>query len=169
MLPLVLTLPLLALVACGNEIQPQPVAASGSTLCLADYQRCVNPILDTAINGRTGTATCSAGGCHSQNTGSGGAFKIYPGATADSPEIRANFFSARSFANLDDPPSSRLLQKPTAGRSASVGGHAGGDIFPNTSDPCHAAIQQWIRTRVDSETAPVCGSCVAVDLSRCGF
>ncbi len=154
---------------CGNTVNPQPVEASGSTLCVVDYEVCVNPIFDAAINGRTGVATCSAGGCHSQASGSGGAFKINPGAPTGSPEMMANYFSARSFANLDDPPGSRLLQKPTAGRSAAIGGHAGGDIFPGTSDACHAVIQNWISTRVDDANAAVCGSCVPVDTSTCGY
>ena len=83
--------------------------------------------------------------------------------------MMANYFSARSFANLDDPPGSRLLQKPTAGRSAAIGGHAGGDVFPGTTDECHAVIQNWIATRVDNDNAAVCGSCVPVDPSTCGY
>lgn len=155
--------------ACGNTVNPQPIDATGSTLCMVDFETCVNPILDAAIQGRTGPATCSAAGCHSQQSGSGGAFKIHPGAAPGSPEIRANFFSARSFANLDDPPSSRLLQKPTAGRSAAIGGHAGGDIFPGTSDACHAVIERWIATRVEADDASVCGSCAPVEVSTCGY
>lgn len=166
--PLVLAGSLL-LAGCGNTVNPQPEDATGSTLCVVDFETCVNPIFDAVINGRTGNATCSAGGCHSQATGSGGAFKIHPNAAMGSPEMQANFFSARSFANLDDPPSSRLLQKPTAGRSAAIGGHAGGDIFPNTSDVCHATIERWIANRVDNENASVCGSCTAPDLTNCGY
>lgn len=164
-----LLLGLALLAGCENQITPQPLSATGSTLCLADYQRCVNPVFDAVISGRTGPATCSAGGCHSQTNGSGGAFKVYPGAAPDSAELRANFFSARAFANLDDPASSRLLQKPTAGRSAAIGGHAGGDIFPGTSDVCYLAVRQWIANRVDSETASTCGSCVPPELSACGY
>ncbi|TDU32015.1 hypothetical protein DFR24_1403 [Panacagrimonas perspica] len=159
----------LLLGGCDNTVNPQPVEASGSTLCVVDYEVCVNPIFDAALNGRTGVATCSSGGCHSQASGSGGAFKIHPGATTGSAEMMANYFSARSFANLDDPPGSRLLQKPTAGRSAAIGGHAGGDIFPGTTDECHAVIQNWIATRVDDANASVCGSCVPVDVSTCGY
>jgi hypothetical protein len=155
--------------ACGNQITPQPVTASGSALCYADYQTCINPILDASINGRTGAATCSAGGCHSQASGSGGAFKIFPGAQPDSAEMLANYFSAQSFANLDDPPSSRLLQKPTAGRSAAIGGHAGGDIFPGADDACHAAMLQWIANRVDDPAAAVCGACSAPAIASCGY
>jgi hypothetical protein len=152
-----------------NNVSDQPVQASGSSLCLSDYQRCVNPIFDAVIQGRTGPVTCSAGGCHSQATGSGGAFKIFPNAQAGSTQMLANFFSAESFADLNDPPNSRLLQKPTAGRAASVGGHAGGDIFPSTSDACHVAIQNWISNRVDDPNAAACGTCVAPDISTCGY
>jgi len=159
----------LLMAGCDNTVNPQPVEASGSTLCVVDYEVCVNPIFDAALNGRTGVATCSSGGCHSQASGSGGAFKIHPAAATGSPEMMANYFSARSFANLDDPPGSRLLQKPTAGRSAAIGGHAGGDIFPGTTDECHAVIQNWIATRVDDANASVCGSCVPVDVSTCGY
>jgi len=154
----------LLLQAC-NQVTPQPVQASGSTLCLSNFERCVNPILDAAINSRTGPVTCSAAGCHSQASGSGGAFKIFPNPAPGSNESLANFFAARAFANLDNPPTSRLLQKPDADSVP----HAGGDIFPNSSDACHSAIQRWISERVDTENSAACSSCTVVAATSCGF
>ena len=53
-----------------NNVSDQPVQASGSSLCLSDYQRCVNPIFDAVIQGRTGPVTCSAGAiCQASDEG----------------------------------------------------------------------------------------------------
>lgn len=158
-------LSLVALAGCGNTITPQPVQANGSTLCISDFERCVNPVFDAVINGRTGPATCAAAGCHAQSSGSGGAFKIYPKPAPGSTESMANFFSARAFADLNNPPASRLLQKPDADGIP----HAGGDIFPNSSDVCRAAITAWISNRVDDENAPSCGSCTVPATASCGY
>jgi hypothetical protein len=159
----------LLLGACGNEVTPQPVAASGGSLCLADFTNCVDPIFDATLHAQTGTVTCSAGGCHAQSTGSGGAFKIYPDAEPGSSEMMSNFITAESFADLNDPPDSLLLEKPTAGENNTIGGHAGGNIFPNASDPCHVAIQTWISNRVSDPNAAVCGACTAPVISTCGY
>jgi hypothetical protein len=167
----ILLVPLLAvlLASCMQQATPAPVQGTGSTLCYVDYQKCINPIFDATLQGQTGPVTCSAGGCHSQATGSGGAFKIYPNAQNDSTEMQANFYSARAFANLDDPMNSKLLLKPDAtGRLFGVG-HAGGNIFPTDSDACHVAIQTWISNRVDDQNAASCGICTAPDLSTCGY
>jgi predicted CxxxxCH...CXXCH cytochrome family protein len=153
----------------GSPVTPAPVQASGSSLCFPDYQKCVSPIFDATLQGESGVVTCSAAGCHSQATGSGGAFKIYPNAQADSAEMQSNFFSAQSFADLDDPADSKLLLKPSVmGRSQGVG-HAGGNIFPSPSDACYIAIKTWISNRVDDPNSPVCGMCVAPVLSSCGY
>ncbi|MEJ2514327.1 MAG: hypothetical protein P8080_04640 [Gammaproteobacteria bacterium] len=157
------------LAGCGGEAEPQPVAESGSTLCVADFASCVNPIFDEVINGRTGQATCASSGCHDVNAGSGGAFKIFPRAEPDSPEMMANFFAAKAFANLDDPPQSKLLLEPLQGVFSITGTHTGGDIFPNEADPCYAALRAWISIRVDDSSAASCGFCLQPDLSACGY
>lgn len=158
-----------ALAAC-NEVEQEEIAASGATLCLVDYEVCINPIFDAVIAGRTGPTTCAGSGCHSQGAGSGGAFKIFADAAPDSAELLANFFSARAFANLDDPPSSKLLLEPLEGVFAITGTHTGGDIFPDTADPCYRAIRDWISRRVDDEGAAACGVCEAPpDFSACGY
>ena len=162
---------------CMQSADNSPVQGTGTALCYVDYQKCINPIFDAAFQGQApdgsfGTKTCSAGGCHSEASGSGGAFKIFPNASADptGQQMQANYFSARAFANLDDPADSKLLLKPSAsGRTAGVG-HAGGNIFPTDTDACHVAIQTWISNRVDDENDPnACGFCVAPDLSTCGY
>lgn len=163
----VLAAPLLS--GCGNNVGDQPVAASGDSLCLATYQQCINPIFNAVLQGRTGTVTCSAGGCHSAATGSGGSFKIIPGAADNSADMMSNYFSAESLTDLDDPIESLLLEKPTATLNTQIG-HAGGDIFPNTSDACFVEIQTWISNRVNSPTDAACASsCVPVDTSTCGY
>jgi hypothetical protein len=156
------------LAGCGNTVNDQPVAASCDSLCLANYQQCVNPIFNAVLQGRTGQVTCSAGGCHSAATGSGGSFKIIPNAQAGSSDMMSNYFSAESLADLDDPLQSLLLEKPTATLNTQIG-HSGGDIFPNTSDACFVAIETWISNRVNSPTDAACGSCVPVDTSTCGY
>lgn len=159
----------LALTGCGDDVDVEPVAASGSTLCVADFEQCVNPILDAVVTGRSGQVTCSASGCHDVGAGSGGAFKIFPNAEPGSPEIMANFFAARGFANLDMPSQSKLLLEPLQGVFSISGTHTGGDIFPDTSDACYQAIQEWVSIRVDDDAGTSCGFCAPVDLSGCGY
>ncbi len=151
--------------AACNQVTPQPVQTGGSTLCVSDFERCVNPVFDASIKSRTGPVTCSAAGCHAQASGSGGAFKIFPNPQPGSNESLANFFAARGFADLNNPSSSRLLQKPDADSVP----HAGGDIFPNSADACHVAILKWISNRVDNENAASCGSCTVPAISTCGY
>jgi hypothetical protein len=154
---------------CGNNVDDQPIVAGGNSLCFSVYQQCINPIFNATLQGRTGAVTCSAGGCHSAETGSGGSFKIVPGAAQNSSDMMSNFFSAESLTDLDDPIESLLLEKPTATLNTQIG-HAGGDIFPNTSDVCFVEIQNWISTRVNSPTDAACAStCVPVDTSTCGY
>jgi hypothetical protein len=159
----------LALAACGDDVELEPVAASGSTLCVADFEQCVNPIFDAVITGRSGQATCSGSGCHDVGAGSGGAFKIFPDAKPGSPEIMANFFAAKGFANLDTPSQSKLLLEPLQGVFSISGTHTGGDIFPDTADACYQAIENWASVRVDDDAGASCGFCTPVDLSDCGY
>ncbi len=159
----------LALAGCNDDVSFEPVAASGETLCVADYQQCVNPIFDAVISGRTGQATCAASGCHDVGAGSGGAFKIFPGAQPDSPEMLANFFAAKGFANLNDPDQSKVLLEPLQGAFSVSGTHTGGDIFPATTDACYGAIRQWISVRVDDAEGTSCGFCAPIDIGSCGY
>ncbi len=160
----------LILAGCLDEVDIQPDAANGQTLCLADYQMCVDPIFHANINGSSGSpVTCSASGCHDVNSGSGGGFKIFPNAGADDIKILANFTSAKAFANLSTSSRSKLLLEPLNGISAISGTHTGGDIFPNQNDVCYQAILSWISTRVDDTNASSCGRCTVPTISACGF
>lgn len=160
---------LLALVSACNEVVNEQQAQTAQSLCLADYEACVNPIFDGTLNGSVGQVTCSASGCHNQAAGSGGAFKIFANAQPGSTEILANFFAAKSFANLDNPAQSKLLLEPLQGVSAISGTHTGGDIFPDNTDQCYQAIFSWISTRVDDRNSSSCGVCTAAALASCGF
>jgi hypothetical protein len=160
---------LLALVAACNEVDNVQQAQAAQTLCIADFEVCVNPIFDGTLNGRVGQVTCSASGCHNQAAGSGGAFKIFANAQPGSTEMLANFFAAKSFANLNDPAQSKLLLEPLQGVFSITGTHTGGDIFPDTADQCYQAIFNWISTRVDDRNSSGCGVCVAAALASCGF
>ncbi|MCZ6687166.1 MAG: hypothetical protein O7C69_05640 [Gammaproteobacteria bacterium] len=161
---------LLATVSACNEIENEPQAQTASqSLCIANYEACVNPIFDATLNGRAGQITCSASGCHDQAAGSGGAFKIFANAQPGSSEILANFFAAKSFSNLDDPAQSKLLLEPLQGVFSVTGTHTGGDIFPNTADQCYQAIVSWISTRVDDLNSANCGVCTAAALASCGY
>lgn len=154
---------------CGGEVDNTPVSSTGGTLCVADYSACVNPVLDAVINGRTGQTTCAASGCHDVGAGSGGAFKIFPQAEPGSVEMMGNFFSAKAFANLDNPAQSKLLLEPLQGVFSISGTHTGGDIFPDVDDPCYRAIRDWIAVRVDDEEAASCGFCTPPPLAECGY
>lgn len=160
---------LLPLLAACDAVDNEPVAGSGQTLCLSDYEMCVNPIFDAVINSNTGQTTCSASGCHDLNVGSGGAFKINPLAAPASAEMLANFFSAKAFANLDNPGLSKLLLEPLQGSSSITGTHTGGDIFTTTADACYQAVHSWISNRVEDREAAVCGTCTVPDIAACGF
>ena len=161
---------LLAIVSACNEVQNEPQAQTASqSLCISNFEACVNPIFDAALNGGVGQITCSASGCHDQAAGSGGAFKIFANAQPGSSEMMANFFAAKSFSNLDDPAQSKLLLEPLQGVFSITGTHTGGDIFPDTADQCYQAIFDWISTRVDDLNSSNCGVCTAVVLASCGY
>lgn len=160
---------LLVLVAACQEVENVEQAQVAQSLCIADFEACINPIFDGTLNGSAGQVTCSASGCHNQAAGSGGAFKIFANAQPGSTEMLANFFAAKSFANLDNPAQSKLLLEPLQGVSSISGTHTGGDIFPDSADQCYQAIFSWISTRVDDRNSSSCGVCTAVVLASCGF
>ncbi len=157
---------------CGQNVAPTPAAsqATGSTLCFADYQRCVDPIFHNVIHAQNGTISCTQGsGCHLAPNPSGGQFQLDPNAQSDSMEMHNNFTTALQFVNFSNPSESFLLLKPSvAGRVAGVG-HAGGNVFPTETDACYVTIKTWISTQVDDENSPSCGSCTAPTISSCGY
>jgi predicted small lipoprotein YifL len=155
-----------ALAGCGgggsnpldnpSAIQNPPVVG-GQKLSFAYFQRCVNPIfvtpLQVTLNGTTSTNTCGGGGCHDTVTGTGGAFRVVPGAQpldltdpANTPEVlRAsdmykNFYSAQGEVVMGSLTQSRLLAKP---RLMNVL-HGGGLIFTSDADPNVKRITYWI-------------------------
>jgi hypothetical protein len=134
-----------------------PAGVSTSKLSFAYFQRCVNPIflarLQIVQNGVVSTNTCAGSGCHDNASGTGGAFRVVPGAQvvdvtdpANTPDvIRAsdiykNFYSAQGEVVLTTPSLSRLLAKPLLRNVL----HGGGLIFDSDQDPNVKLIEYWI-------------------------
>lgn len=134
-----------------------PAGASGQRLSFAYFQRCINPILNAPLTiqqgGATSTNTCAGSGCHASATGTGGAFRVVPGAQpldltnpANTPDvIRAsdmyrNFYSAQGEVVLGSTTQSRLLAKPLLLNVL----HGGGLIFASVDDPNAKLIRYWI-------------------------
>jgi hypothetical protein len=105
----------------------------------------INPIFDQKINGQA----CSDSGCHNQENGKGGNFRIRPNVNeifyAD--ERRAayllNFLSSAAFVSPGQPEESTLLLEPLHGSFPSVGNHGGGDRFIS-ADESYQIISTWI-------------------------
>ncbi len=164
-----LVLAFLLFVTGCKEVEVTEASSDNRTLCYADFEQCISPILDAQLSGRAGPATCASSGCHDQAAGSGGAFKIFSQPAPSSAEMLANYFAARAFANLDDPDQSKLLLEPLQGVSSITGTHTGGDIFPSTGDACYVAIHDWISNQVEASDSSACGQCVATDPASCGY
>lgn len=150
------------LAACGGGSplsNPPTLANPGTTggqkLSFAYFQRCVNPIFLAQLridqNGAVSTNSCAGAGCHDDRTGTGGAFRVRPGAvpvdlaTTAPADVRQtdmyrNFVSAQGEVVLNDPPASRLLTKPLVQGVL----HGGGLIFAGTADPNVRRIRFWI-------------------------
>jgi hypothetical protein len=132
---------------CGSQVPPGTTIPTGLTLDCQIFQSTsasgVNRIFDANINGKT----CSAAGCHSVYTSSGGSFKIYPNAAQNSPEMQSNYQMAKAFANLTSPDDSKLILEPLAGS------HGGGDIFPDTLDPNYVTIYAWIANQIQGPSS----------------
>ena len=98
-----------------------PASVGGQKLSFAYFQRCINPIflaqLQINVNGVVSTNTCAGSGCHDDANGTGGAFRVVPGAqavdvtnpanTADvirATDMYKNFYSAQGDGRfrLDD-------------------------------------------------------------------
>ena len=135
-----------------------PSGAVGQQLSFIYYQRCINPIflaqLPITHNGVTTTNTCAGSGCHDAVSGTGGAFRIAPGAAAvdladpantpaavrSTAPMYKNFYSARGEVVNGSLTQSRLLAKPLL-----IGfQHGGGLIFENDQDANVKLIQYWI-------------------------
>jgi hypothetical protein len=156
----------LLLASCGGGTSnpfdnPSPIvngaAPAGQHLSFAYFEKCINPIflaeLQIQLNGITSTNTCAGSGCHANATGTGGAFRVEPGAlpldvtnAANTPDvIRAsaiykNFYSAQGEVIVGSLPQSRLLTKPLLLGVL----HGGGLIFPSENDPNAKLIRYWI-------------------------
>jgi hypothetical protein len=134
-----------------------PPAAGGQKLSFVYFQKCINPIflaqLQVNQGGVISTNTCASSGCHDNATGTGGAFRVIPGAmsvdladpanTADmvrSTDMYKNFYSAQGSAVIGSPTQSRLLAKPLTLNVL----HGGGVVFADQSDPNAKLIAFWI-------------------------
>ena len=138
----------LTLGACGDPVSNFELQGVGTLDCPM-FQATVNAILDQDIGGRT----CSAAGCHLIGQSAGGAFKIYANAQPNSPQMQYNYLASKGFANLTDPPQSKLLLEPLLGAQSIVGSHAGGDIFASTSDPNYQTILAWITNQIQGSSS----------------
>ena len=151
------------LAACGGSnplgnpaVVSNPQDEQGNQhLAFAYFQKCINPIFLTKLQsqGSATTNTCAGGGCHDTVTGTGGAFRLIPGAQtldlsdpANTPDvIRAsdmykNFYSAQGMVVVGDPLQSRIVVKPLV-----LGVfHGGGQVLPSQSDPNITLLKYWI-------------------------
>ena len=136
----------------GNPSDVQnPAGTGGEKLSFAYYQKCIEPLLVQAIaTPAGGTATCAAGGCHSNANGTGGALRIIETASvvdlsASADAIRAsdiykNFYSAMGASVPGNSAESRLLNKPLVRGVL----HGGGQILASENDPVAVLIRYWI-------------------------
>ena len=154
-----------------DPVEPvgENIEFAGRSLCLDNYQICVDPIFHATLLGSAGNVSCSASGCHDTNAGSGGGFKLFTSPPLNSEEMLSNFFTAQAFANFNTPTDSTLLLEPLTGTFSISGSHAGGDILFDEQDPCYLAILDWIENQVDNENSSGCGQCVPPTLSACGY
>jgi hypothetical protein len=154
-----------ALAGCGGTGNPldnpsniaNPSGNSGNKLSFAYFQRCVFPVFLAPLpinqNGVISTNTCAASGCHDNSNGTGGAFRLIPGAQpvdltnpVNTPgviratDIYKNFYSAQGEVVFGSTTLSRLLAKPMLINVL----HGGGLIFDNAQDKNVKLIQYWI-------------------------
>jgi len=158
---------LIGLAGCGGSsdsnpfsnppLVSNPAVSTGKKLSFVYFQRCVFPVfiapLQVNLNGAVSTNTCAGSGCHDNTSGTGGAFRVIPGAqpidlanSANTPDVvRAtdmfrNFYSAQGEVVFDSPLQSRLLVKPLVLGVL----HGGGLIFTSVQDPNVKLIEYWI-------------------------
>jgi hypothetical protein len=149
---------LLVLAACGgggpignpdNIANPQGTTGGGK-LSFVYFQKCINPIFLTRINGAGGVNSCAASGCHDNVAGTGGALRLVPGAAevdstqaADvlrSSDMYKNFYSSQGVTVIGVPAQSRLVNKPLLQGVL----HGGGLIFSDANDPLVQRMRYWI-------------------------
>jgi hypothetical protein len=134
-----------------------PLGTGGRKLSFAYFQKCVNPVflklLPINQNGVVSTNTCAGSGCHDNASGTGGAFRVLPAATAvdlanaaNTPDVvrtsdmYKNFYSSQGEAIPGDPQGSRLVNKPLLRNVL----HGGGLIFEAASDENLKLLEYWI-------------------------
>lgn len=134
-----------------------PSTTSGQKLAFAYFQKCINPIflapLPITVNGVTTINTCAASGCHDNARGTGGAFRVIPGAAAvdlsnpaNTPDVirqtdmYKNFYSAQASTIIGSPTASLLLNKPLVRNVL----HGGGVIFDSATDANVKLMEYWL-------------------------
>lgn len=167
---LAVVISVIGLAACEpvDKIQGNQ-AVAGKTLCLSDYEQCVDPIFHTQLTAENGAITCSSAGCHDVAAGSGGGFKLFQSPLTGSAEMLANFFTARSFANLNQTDNSKLVLEPLTGTFSVTGSHTGGNIYIDSNDTCYLTVLEWMNKQVDDENSPSCGVCTVPNIASCGY
>jgi len=134
-------------------IANQPGSTTGQKLSFVYFQKCINPIFlkDLPAQGG-GTNTCAGSGCHAL-TGSGGALRLVPTATAvdltnaaNTPDVvrtsdmYKNYYSSQGEVVVGSTTQSRLLTKPQLQGVL----HGGGLIFTDPNDPNLKLMEYWI-------------------------
>ena len=134
-------------------IANQPGSTTGQKLSFVYFQKCINPIFlkDLPAQGG-GTNTCAGSGCHAL-TGSGGALRLVPTATAvdltnaaNTPDVvrtsdmYKNYYSSQGEVVVGSTTQSRLLLKPQLQGVL----HGGGLIFTDPNDPNIKLMEYWI-------------------------
>lgn len=157
--PLIAALLLATLAGCGGgnplgnaDTVENPAQPQSNRLSFLYFQRCVYPLFQAR--------GCDAAGCHDSVNGTGGAFRLEPGAAvldladpANTPEVvrnsamYRNFYSAQGETVAGTPAASRLFAKPLLLNVL----HGGGLIFANEQDSDARRIAFWIQRPLPSE------------------
>ncbi len=146
-----------SLAGCGGGSNPfdnpdsvnNAPTTAGQTLAFAYFQKCIQPILLAR--------SCAASGCHDNNSSTGGALRLRPGAaqidlsntaiTLDvirTSDMYKTFVSSQASAIVGASAQSMLLRKPLVQGTL----HGGGVIFGNNQDPDVKVLEYWINRPV---------------------
>ncbi len=157
----------LLLAACGGgspldnaPTLSNPPGAGGQKLSFVYFQRCVYPVLNTPlpinINGTVSTNNCTAGGCHDNVTGTGGALRLLANSPAvdlaqtaavlRGTDMYKNYYSSLGETVVGAPDQSRLLNKPLVRGVL----HGGGLIFETPDDAGAKLMRYWINRPMPS-------------------
>lgn len=132
-----------------------PPTESGQKLSFVYFQKCINPVLLKPLpidqGGQQSVNTCAGSGCHDDQNGTGGSFRVVAQAqavdlaTADADAARTtgmyrNFYSAQGAAVIGSPAQSRLLDKPLLRGVL----HGGGLVFDSDQHADARLIAYWI-------------------------